>query len=398
MRMRVGLVCPYVWNVPGGVREHVRGLAEALVELGHDVSVIAPGTEPGYGSTGRLGHGAGPEPLPPYVVPVGRAFPVPYNGSVARLSFGPKPAGRVRRWLREGRFDVLHVHEPLAPSLSLLACRVARGPLVATVHTSNVDSRIMAVGYPLLRAAMERAAMEKVRGWVAVSEAARKTLREHLGEDAALIPNGVATHRFHRAEPWPGWPGQGGALGFLGRLDERRKGLPVLLEAFRKLAPGRPGLHVLLAGPDGGAELQALPSELEDRVVRLGRVSEAGKARTYRSVNAFVAPNLGGESFGMVLVEAMAAGAPILASDISPFRRVLDDGRAGMLFDVGNPDGLAEAAATLLDDPQRQAALSGCARRTVRGYDWSAVASEVVAVYEAAAAGSTGVVEETRAQ
>lgn len=395
--MRVGLVCPYMWNVPGGVQQHVRGLAEALVELGHEVSVIAPvgGAPDGRatdGSAGRFRRGQAGEPLPPYVVPAGRAIPVPYNGSVARLAFGSRPAGRVRRWLREGRFDVLHVHEPVAPSLSLLACWMASGPIVATAHTSNVRSRVMAAGYPLLQAVME-----KISGWIAVSDAARRTLVEHLGENAVLIPNGVATHRFHRAEPWPGWPGEGGALGFLGRLDERRKGLPVLLAAFGALAPHRPGLRLLLAGP-GSGELHTLPTELRCRVARLGRVSEEGKARTYQSVDAFVAPNLGGESFGLVLAEAMAAGAPILASDIAAFRRVLDEGRAGVLFDVGDPNALAGAATALLDDPERQAVLSRRARKAVRAYDWATVARDVAGVYEAAAARAGGVVEEARSR
>lgn len=389
--MRIGLVCPYTWNVPGGVQQHIRGLAEALLELGHQVSVIAPADEPP--DEHATGQGAA-DALPPYVVPAGRAIPVPYNGSVARLAFGFRAAGRVRRWLREGRFDVLHVHEPTAPSLSLLACWAADGPVVATVHTSIGRSRVMAAGHPVLQTALE-----KIGGRIAVSEAARKTLVEHLGENAVLIPNGVATHRFAHAEPLPGWPGEGGTLGFVGRLDERRKGLQVLLAAFRMLAPARPGLRLLLTGPGEGDEVRRnIPDDLLPRVTRLGRVSESDKIRAYHSVDVFVAPNLGGESFGIVLAEAMAAGAPIVASDIAAFRRVLRGGQAGLLFDTGDPGALADAAGGLLDDPTRRGVLSQRARAAVQAYDWATVARDVVRVYETVALDAAGVTEDARSR
>jgi phosphatidylinositol alpha-mannosyltransferase len=362
--MRVGLVCPYTWDVPGGVQQHIGDLAEALIALGHEVSVLAPCEDAAA--------------APPYLVSAGRALPVPYNGSVARLTFGFRAAARVRAWIRDGRFDLLHVHEPAAPSLSLLACWVAEGPIVATFHTANPRSRAMAVS-----AAALRTALEKIIARIAVSEAARTTLVEHLGGDAVLIPNGVAVHRYADAEPLPGWPGDGGAIGFLGRLDEPRKGLPVLLDAFARLAPERPGLRLLVAGPGDADEARGrVPADLRDRVVALGRVDEADKVRAYHSVDVFCAPNTGGESFGIVLTEAMSAGAAILASDIPAFRRVLADGAAGELFAVGDPGDLARAAARLLDDPARRADLSAAARAAVRAYDWRTVATEVVRVYE----------------
>ncbi|GAB3488055.1 glycosyltransferase family 4 protein [Nocardiopsis coralliicola] len=369
--MRVGIVCPYTWEVPGGVQQHVADLARALRSLGHEVSVLAP--------CDTAAAAAGGTELPDFLVPAGRAVPVPYNGSVARLCFGVRAAARVRRWIRDGAFDVLHVHEPAAPSLSLLTCWVADGPLVATFHTANPRSRAMAAS-----AAALRTALEKINGRIAVSEAARRTLVEHLGGDAVLIPNGVAADRFARARPLPGWPGSGGALGFLGRLDEPRKGLPVLLDAFAELAPGRPGLRLLLAGPgDADAARARLPEPLRERTVALGRVSDADRERAYRSVDVFCAPNLGGESFGMVLTEAMAAGAPVLASDIPAFRSVLDGGRAGALFPAGDPAALAAGAAALLDAPERRRALSAAAAAAVRAYDWSAVAADVARVYAA---------------
>ncbi|MGE5286901.1 MAG: glycosyltransferase family 4 protein [Micromonosporaceae bacterium] len=362
--MKVGIVCPYTWEVPGGVQAHIRDLAEALQALGHDVSVISPADDDA--------------PLPSYVVPAGRAVPVPYNGSVARLAFGFLSASRVRRWVREGDFDVLHVHEPMAPSLSLLACWVASGAIVATFHTAMVRSRVLHAANPVLQSALE-----KISARIAVSEAARKTLVEHLGGDAVLIPNGVPVRKYATAAPLPGWPSEGGTIGFLGRMDEPRKGLSVLLAAFELLAAERPAVRLLIAGPGDSDEVtERVRPEFRDRLVLLGQVSEDVKASVYHSVDVFCAPNTGGESFGIVLAEAMAAGAAIVASDLDAFRRVLRGGRAGELFETGNPVALASAAARLLDDPARRAVLSQEASTAVRAYDWSIVARDVVRVYE----------------
>jgi phosphatidyl-myo-inositol alpha-mannosyltransferase len=365
--MRIGIACPYSWDVPGGVQSHIRDLAESLIEVGHEVSVISPADDDK------------PAALPPYLVPAGRAVPVPYNGSVARLSFGFLSASRVRRWIREGQFDLLHVHEPSVPSLSLLACWVATGPIVATVHTAMPRSRVLLATYPVLRTAME-----KLSGRIAVSEAARNTLVEHIGGDAVVIPNGVATKRFRKAEPLPGWPGDGGSIGFLGRMDEPRKGLHVLLKAFEILAPQRPNLRLLIAGGSGDAEdqLHKVPEHLRDRMTVLGAVSDEDKVRMLHSVDVFCSPNTGGESFGIVTAEAMAAGVPIVASDIDAFRQVLRNGEAGELFTTGDPADLARAAARLLDDPARRAALSNAALTAVAQYDWSVVARDVMSVYE----------------
>jgi phosphatidyl-myo-inositol alpha-mannosyltransferase len=367
--VKVGIVCPYTWDVPGGVQEHIRGLADALIDLGHQVSVISPADDD--------------SPLPGYVVPAGRAVPVPYNGSVARLAFGFLSASRVRRWLKEGGFDVLHVHEPAAPSLSLLACWVADGPIVATVHTAIPRSRAMHAAEPILQSALE-----KISGRIAVSEAARTTLVEHFGGDAVLIPNGVPVKKFEKADPLPGWPGPGGALGFLGRMDEPRKGFAVLLRAFEMLAAERPGLRLLVAGHgDADEALGKTPAALRDRIVMLGQVSDADKIRVYHSVDVFCAPNTGGESFGIVLAEAMASGAPIVASDLDAFRQVLRRGEAGELFPNGDAAGLAAAAGRLLDQPELRAGLSAAASAAVRAYDWPVVARDVVQVYEAVVPG-----------
>jgi phosphatidylinositol alpha-mannosyltransferase len=361
--MRVGLVCPYSWDIPGGVQAHVRDLAEALIDLGHEVSLLTPADED--------------TPLPPYAVSAGRALPVRYNGSVARLQFGPVSAARARRWLREGRFDVLHLHEPSTLSLSLTVLMLARGPIVATWHSSMTRSRTLsALSGPL------QPFLEKISGRIAVSAAARRLQVEHLGGDAVEIPNGVAVDHYATAEPLPGYP-RPGTVGFLGRYDEPRKGMPVLLDGLARLAPDRPELRLLIAGRgDADDLLSELPPVLAGRVELMGQVSEADKARMLRSIDVYCAPNLGGESFGIILLEAMAAGAPIVASDLDPFRRVLDDGRAGTLFRTGDPAALAKALAGLLDDPARRQRLVEIGAEVVAGYDWPVVAKQIVAVYE----------------
>jgi phosphatidylinositol alpha-mannosyltransferase len=375
--VRIGIVCPYSFDVPGGVQNHVMDLAEALIHLGHHVSVLAPADEDA--------------PLPAYVVPAGRAVPLPYNGSVARIAFGPVSTARVRRWLARGAFDVLHVHEPLTLSLSLLAVLSARGPVVATFHTAITRSRALAAAQGMLQIVLER-----ITARIAVSALARKVQVEHLDGGAVEIPNGVAVAKFADAEPLPGWPGEcapghGGTIGFLGRFTESRKGFTLLREAFVALAPTRPGLRLLVAGPGDPADLyDDIPPGLHDRVTFLGLVSETDKARMLRSVHVYVAPNTGGESFGMILTEAMAAGAPVLASDLDAFRRVLDGGRAGELFPTGDATGLRTALARLLDDEQRRRELSARAGAAVAAFDWPTVAQRVLEVYTTAIEATDG--------
>ncbi|BCL16863.1 glycosyltransferase family 4 protein [Micromonospora sagamiensis] len=375
--MRIGIVCPYSFDVPGGVQNHVVDLAEALIGLGHEVSVLAPADED--------------SPLPPYVVPAGRAIPLPYNGSVARIAFGPVSTARVRRWITRGDFDVLHVHEPLTLSLSLLAVLSARGPVVATFHTAMTRSRALAAAQGVLQIVLER-----ITARIAVSALARKVQVEHMDGGAVEIPNGVTVARFTGAEPLPGWPGEcgagtGGTLGFLGRFTEPRKGFPVLRDAFVELAPRRPGLRLLVAGPGEADDLYArFPHDLRDRVTFLGLVSEADKPRMLRSAHLYVAPNTGGESFGMILTEALAAGTTVVASDLDAFRRVLDGGRAGQLFPTGDAGALRDAMAGLLDDPARRAELTACGDQVVATFDWPVVARRVLEVYAAAIEATDG--------
>jgi phosphatidylinositol alpha-mannosyltransferase len=370
--VRIGIVSPYSFDVPGGVQNHIVELAEALIGLGHEVSVLAPADEDSE--------------LPSYVVAAGRALPLPYNGSVARIAFGPVSTARVRRWLARGKFDVLHVHEPMTLSLSLLAVLSARGPVVATFHTAMTRSRALAAAHGMLQLVSE-----KITARIAVSELARKTQVEHLGGGAVEIPNGVAVAKFAHAEPLPGWPGDGGTLGFLGRFTESRKGFGLLAEAFAPLARERPELRLLVAGPGDRDDLyEQFPADLRAQVTFLGLVSEPDKVRMLRSVDIYVAPNTGGESFGMILTEAMAAGATVAASDLDAFRRVLDGGSAGALFPTGDSAALAAVLRELLDDPVRRAALAAHAGTVVAAFDWPSVAARVLEVYATAIEATDG--------
>lgn len=378
--MKVGLVCPYAWDVPGGVRSHVADLAVALGDHGHDVSVLAPVDDP--------------HDLPPYVVDGGRPIAVRYNGSVARLSIGVKATRRVRKWIREGDFDIVHVHEPVAPSLSMLALWAARGPLVATWHSSHDRSRILAAGYYV-----GQTVMEKVRGRIAVSEDARRTMVAHLGGDAVLIPNGVRVAAFASTERLTGLDGARPRALFLGRMDEPRKGLAVLGAALPDVLDAVPDLQVLVAGPGDIDEARdEMPEGVGHCLEFLGFISDEDKARALRSVDVYVAPHTGGESFGIVLVEAMAAQACVLASDLPAFRRVLEDGRSGRLFPNEDSAALAAALVDLLSDAQARKAYVAEADRRVREFDWDRVVEDVIAVYESVHTPGEKVTEDLRGQ
>ncbi|MQA14733.1 MAG: glycosyltransferase [Pseudonocardiaceae bacterium] len=365
--MDIGMVCPYSLAVHGGVQAHVAGLAAALRELGHRVDVLAPAS-PGSA-------------LPEFVTPVGGSVGIRYNGSVARLSFGPVAFTRVRRWLREHEFDVLHLHEPVAPSLSLLALSMADGPVVATFHTSLSRSRALATFHGVLQPQLE-----KITARIAVSSLARRVQVEHLGGDAVEIPNGVDVDALAGAPPLPGYPRDGGTVGFVGRYDEPRKGMPVLLGALRRLAAARPGLRLLVLGRGDAAALRRQAGhELAGRLELLGGCDDATKASALRSIDVYCAPNLAGESFGMVLTEAMAAGAAVVAGDLEAFRRVLG-GSAGVLVPTGDVDALATALEELLEDEPRRAALAAAGRARVAALDWPMVARQVLRVYQTAVA------------
>jgi phosphatidylinositol alpha-mannosyltransferase len=361
--VRIGMVCPYSFDVPGGVQSHVLQLAQVMHDRGHDVSVLAPsspGTE-----------------LPDYVVSGGRAVPIRYNGSVARLRFGPATHRMVKRWLADGEFDVLHLHEPNAPSLSMLALNVAEGPIVATFHTSTTKSLTLSVFEPILRPMHE-----KIVGRIAVSDLARRWQMEALGSDAVEIPNGVDVDAFASAPPLEGYPRAGKTVLFLGRFDEPRKGIAVLLRALPKLVERFNDVEILVVGRGDEDELRKDAGELAGHLRFLGQVDDAEKASAMRSADVYCAPHTGGESFGIVLVEAMAAGTAVVASDLDAFRRVLADGVAGRLVPVDDASALADGLIEMLANDAVRERYIAAAADAVRRYDWAVVARQIMRVYE----------------
>jgi phosphatidyl-myo-inositol alpha-mannosyltransferase len=372
-RSRIGMVCPYGWDTPGGVQIHIKELAEHFIALGHYVSVIAPVSDESAVTE-------------PWLVSAGRPLAVPFNGSVARVAFGPVATTRVRQWIESNEFDLLHIHQPEVPSLSLIACWSAEGPMVGTFHTSAAKQRTLIAAGAILEPIIE-----KLTARIAVSEMARDTLREHFETDAIVIPNGVNTRKYHSARVREEWATPG-TLGFLGRFEEPRKGLTVLLEALPKLLKIYPTIRLLVAGPGDPERFRKnLPIALKSRVEFLGRLSDNDKADFLKSVTVYIAPNTGGESFGIILAEAMAAGATIIASDIPAFTEVLQSGERGSLFTSGDPQALADEIAQLLGDEQKRKELSRLGVEGSDKYDWNNIASQISDVYELALASGPGV-------
>jgi phosphatidyl-myo-inositol alpha-mannosyltransferase len=342
--VRVGLVCPYSWSVPGGVRSHVAGLAGALRGLGVEAEILAPADGPAEG-----------------VVPLGRSVPIPSNGSIQRVALSPAAAARTARAVRERSYDVVHVHEPMLPVAGLTAIAVARVPVVATFHMFRRALLWYAVFLPVVRTAARR-----IDAFLAVSPAAAEYARRGTGRDAEVVPNGID----HAALAALDSDRQGGRILFVGR-DEPRKGLPVLLDAFAHL-PGEPEL--VLVGPSCGLQLG-------ERVRALGRVSDGEFREELARADVLVAPSLGGESFGLVLAEAMAAGLPVVASDIEGYRAVLPES-AGRLLPPGDAVALAAVLEELLADGEQRARLGRAGRRESERYAWPLVAERTLAVYE----------------
>jgi phosphatidylinositol alpha-mannosyltransferase len=363
-KLRIGIVCPYSWDFPGGVQNHVRDLAEFLISNGHYVEVLAPATES--------------EDLPDYVVSAGRAISIPYNGAVARILFGVVANNRVRSWIHEGNFDLMHLHEPAIPSLSLLACWAGEGAMVGTFHAAaKYQKAIVAIG-PILEPVIE-----KLSARIAVSESARLTLTAHLETDAIVIPNGIYADKYRDGSSRADW--QGNTIGFLGRFEEDRKGLPVLLDALPIISRFIPDIRVLIAGPGDSEEvLEKVDPQLRDRVEFLGKISEEDKADFLASVSLYIAPNTGGESFGIILAEAMAGGATVVASNIPAFADVLGDGQYGALFESENSENLAKVIIDLLRDDAKRKELAAAGAIHAQRFDWGQVGEEIFEVYELA--------------
>ena len=369
--LRIGMVCPYGWDVPGGVQMHIRELAEHFIELGHHVSVISPVSDEESVTDSWL-------------VNAGRPVPIPFNGSVARVLFGPIAASRVRQWIAQGDFDVLHMHEPGIPSISLLACWAAEGAMVGTFHASTPKMRAISSVGPLIEPMIE-----KLSARIAVSEMAQATLNNLYGTEAVVIPNGIDFARFKAAgEVRRRENGAPFRIGFLGRFEETRKGLPLLLEALPKILKAVPDLELVVAGPGEPLKVMArVDPQVSKHITFLGRLSESEKVEFLSSLDLYVAPNTGGESFGIILAEAMASGTPVLASDIQAFVDLLSVGDSGVNFASEDSNDLAKKVIELLRNSVRLQELAENGLVSAIRFDWGSVASQIMSVYEVAMTG-----------
>lgn len=365
--MRIALVCPYAWDRVGGVQSHVRALAAVLRRRGHEVLVIAPRS-----ATHR---GAAPDG----VAFAGRAAPVPANGSIAPVAFGPGAVASLRAALRSFDPELLHLHEPLIPSLSLIALTTSDVPAVGTFHASAAAS----LGYKIAAPVLERAA-DGLRVRTAVSDAARAFAQRYFPGDYVLTPNGVEVARFTGALPADLGPRP--VILFLSRL-ERRKGAEVLIQAMAGLRELDVDLLVAGEGPER-RRLEDLARRLDVRVTFRGFVPDAELPSLYAGATVYCAPAIKGESFGIVLVEAMAAGAPVVASDLDGFRAVAAN--AGVLVPPGDPGALAHALREVVTDAARRKEMRTMGVRLASLYDWERLAANVEATYGRALAAAAG--------
>lgn len=375
--LNIGIVCPYGWDAPGGVQAHIADLRKYLVDKGHTVSVLAPTAEE--------------ESLPEWVVSAGKPISIPYNGAVARVLFGPVAFARVKQWISENEFDLLHLHEPAIPSISLLACWAAEGAMVGTFHASAKKQKASFAIVPILEPVIE-----KLSARIAVSEAARETLMAHLDTDAVVIPNGIYARKM-MGKVRPEWSGE--TLGFMGRFNEPRKGLKVLIDALPIISRFLPNVRVLVAGPGNPDEfLDQIDPQLRSRIQFLGKLTEEEKADFMSSVGAYVGPNTGGESFGIILAEALAGGAAVVASDIPAFAAVLQDGKFGRLFKSEDSTDLAKVIIDLLRDRDARDAMAKSGQEYAQKFDWDVVAENIFEVYEMAVVGKgkVGLVSDNR--
>jgi phosphatidylinositol alpha-mannosyltransferase len=363
--VRIALVCPYAWEAAGGVQVHVRRLASKLRDRGHEAVVLTPASLP---------------PQEPWVRSVGRPVAVSYAGTVARIA--PLAYRRTRAALTSFRPDVLHVHEPLTPSVSMFAVLAARVPVVATVHSFLERSRAMELAAPALRRVWR-----KVSIGVAVSEAAASFLRRALpAADLEIVSNGVDVAAFADARPLDLPPGR--RIAWVNRLDPQ-KGFPIAVAAFAKVVADVPDARLLVAGDGRDHEtLGLLTDAVRARVDVLGTIPNDEVPSVHATSEAFVASAWGQESFGIALVEAMASGRPVVASDIPGYREVVDDGVEGILVPPRDPEALAAALVRVLRDPGLAERLGRAGRSRARTYDWSIVVDRLEALYGRAIEGA----------
>ena len=378
--MRIALVSPYSWSYPGGVTRHIDALATHLRAAGHDAEILTPFDPPDRLSA-RLHRGARPQAraLADHVVPLGRTVGFKANGAVSNLAVGPNAVWRLRETIRGGGYDVVHLHEPIAPVICWDVLGFCATPLVGTFHCYSTNRLTNGLGN--LAGASRRFNHLHVR--IAVSQAAAWTAERFFGGTYRVIPNGVEVPAsLERLAPELPTAERPLRLVFVGQTVER-KGLPVALRAFEALREHIP-VTLDLIGPE--------PSEIASLLLdptgvsALGKLADADKLERLRAADMLLAPSLRGESFGMVLTEAFAAGAPVIASDIPGYSDVVNDGADGLLVPPGDATALGTALLELAGDLPRRAAMSDAAAASAHRYAWPVVAEQVLSCYEDAAA------------
>jgi phosphatidylinositol alpha-mannosyltransferase len=362
--MKIGIVTPYAYPMPGGVNDHVGSLYRVLRARGHDVRIITSSHGLQKASEGDI-------------IRVGKGFSVPFNGSMGTITLSPTYLAQMRAILERERFDVLHYHEPFVPFLSLVTLTLSTSVNVGTFHAFGG----LSISYEFGKRMLGHYA-GKLHGRIAVSPAARHFISRYFPGEYKIVPNGVEPGRYQRAVPIARYRDGVPSILFVGRM-EPRKGLIHLLRAFRKLQRDGVRARLLLVGTGPGereARRYVLTRQLDD-VEFLGRVSEAQKAQLFKTADIYVSPATGRESFGIVLLEAMSAGAPIICSDIHGYRGVVRRERDGILVEPGNADALAASIRRLIDDPALRAQLSRAGEERAQLFTWERVGQAVEEYY-----------------